>query len=502
VNVSSPQTPLHSARHLAGAGIILMGSQIVGMVLQVLVFSTIQHQFSQAENGTFFWIQQIAGLALLILAEMGMNSIVIRMYVEHHEDSEAQDRIITTFFWLRFGLWLLTSLILCGFVALTEPEILFSVALYALYSGIAARSALLRMVLETRRRAVNDQLLPALAGLSDIVLLGIATFILRNALTLPLVMLLFVLTALPGMIIMILAGKQWRLSWSKIDTQLARTILRETAPILVSIGMMQIQDKSDTIALNTFFGREALGAFGAIMRVVTPLVSLLMIISGVIAPPVTRLRLTNPEQCKDYVLSGLRWTILASIASALAVGICSQEILLITAGEQYLAYSSAFSVGVWTLVPGMVVAYLLAILTALGLQRQVLPMMLTLAIGAVVGNLVFTPSSGILGSLVTRIIAASAASFFGLWVLQRFVEDGTLLRLLWRSALFAATMIALHILVRRFVGSVLLWSSPFTALGLGLCVIAAFLGCALFVGLLTRADMIRVLQVFRSEQRS
>jgi hypothetical protein len=63
-------------------------------------FSTIQHTFSKADNGTFFWIQQISGFAFLIVAEMGMNAVVTRLFVEQHDNPSAQDHILTTFFYV------------------------------------------------------------------------------------------------------------------------------------------------------------------------------------------------------------------------------------------------------------------------------------------------------------------------------------------------------------------------------------------------------------------
>lgn len=491
VNTSASDSQHHSARRLAGAGGILMGSQVIGMVLQLLIFSTIQHQLSQADNGTFFWIQQISGLAFLIVAEMGMNSVVIRMYVEHQDNIQQQNRIMTTFFGLRLGLWLITTLGVCGFALLTEPDIIRHIVLYAVYLGIAARGTLFRMVLEIRRRAVNDQMLPALAGISDIVLMSLAVLALREHLTLWAVMTLFVLTSLPGFIVMLFGDKLWHRSWREFDKPLAVLLLRETAPILVSIVMMQVQDKCDTIALDAYFGREALGAFGAIMRVVVPCISLLMVISGVIAPVITRLQTADVAQCKQFVLKGVQWTVLASVLCAVMLGVFAQEILIVTAGRAYQPFASALVAAAWTLLPGMVVAYLLAILTALGLQRQALPMMIVLALGALVGNSILTATFGIMGSIAARIAATVFASAVGLWALQRFLGGGALMVFLRRTVVFVLLVLGVQMLAIHLLrGNVdVLHHSPLLLVLSGIVIIAVSLLCAFWAGILKRSDI-------------
>ncbi|MCS6809528.1 MAG: oligosaccharide flippase family protein, partial [Bacteroidota bacterium] len=310
-----------SVQRIASAGTILAASQIAGMILQVFMFSLIQHRLSHADNGTLFWIQQTSALAFLLFTEMGINSVVTRLYVAYYTEPHVQERVITTFLIVRFGLWLLTSLGLCAFAIITEPTIIEYVALYLIYSGIAARGALLRMVFELRRRASNRITLPALASLLDLILTCSALMLMRDQLSLATVIIAFALGSVPGFVIMLLSDKQWHsISIVYFDVRIMHMIFRDTAPIFASICMMQLQDKCDTIILNTYFGREALGVFAAIMRVILPCISLLMIIANVVAPPVTQLYATEPQQAHKLAISGLRWTLVASSGCAVFIG--------------------------------------------------------------------------------------------------------------------------------------------------------------------------------------
>ncbi|MBL7990705.1 MAG: polysaccharide biosynthesis protein [Candidatus Kapabacteria bacterium] len=435
-------TPSHSVRRLAGASVILAVSQIIGMMLNFLSVSTIQHVFSKADNGTFFWVQQLSGFAFIIIAEMGMHSVVMRLYVEASADRSAQDEILRSFFQLRFLLWLATSVVLLGVCLALEPQISVVMALYALYSLIAARSILLRTVLETRRRAQNHQLVPALAGLLDMALMSIFILADRENLTPLRVVVWFCLAALPGFILLLAIDGQWKLLLTKrFDTRVVKRLLYETMPIFVSLCLMQIQDKSDTFALNLLYGREVLGVYSAVMRITLPFVGLLMIISTVMAPPITQLRAIDNERCKVYVLEGLKLTLLAATACAVGIGSLAEGAIWATAGSQYLSFSLEFIVGAWSLVPSLCVAYLFSILVALGLNRTVLPMMLTLSVCAVLGNVVFTPNYGVLGAIAARITATMFAAGVGLVIVQKFMQNGALRTMLLRFAAFTCFMV-------------------------------------------------------------
>jgi O-antigen/teichoic acid export membrane protein len=490
--VNTPHSSPFALRRLAGAGAILVGNQLLGMGLLLFAFSTIQHTFSKADNGTFFWIQQISGFAFLIVAEMGMNAVVTRLFVEQHDNPSAQDHILTTFFYVRFVLWCISALGILGFVLLTEPSMSLLMMVYAMYLGLAARGTLFRSVLEMRHRARNAQLLPALAGLLDAMLLCGIIVLDRANLTPFRAVVWFTVSAIPGFVIMLLADAQWRLFLKPFDMVLAKRLVRESMPIFLSLCLLQLQDKVDTIVLDMLYGRETLGAFSAIIRVIAPSVGLLMIIAVVMAPAITRFQTTDPERSKFFVLEGLKITLLAALACAVALGALSEEVLWLTAGTSYLSYTLEFAVGAWTLIASMAVAYMLAVLTALGKQREALPMMLVQCVIALVGNILLTPNFGILGALVVRIISAVVAATLGLWFLREFVGVSSLAALLLRCGVAIVVMLA-ALLLALFVSSYYSGiAKPVVAVLRGLFLGGIFLGVCVGTGLLRKSDIVQL----------
>lgn len=421
-------------QRIAGAGIVLILSQVLGNALQVFVFSSIQHTLSKADNGAFFWVQQITSFPLIIFVEMGMNSVAMRMAVEQRHDG-FDSALLPTFFRLRLFLWAVVTLALLTFVYFSEQELLPLVCVYSFYCGIAARGTLLRSVLELPRRSENRQLLPALAGVLDIILACVFIIIDKEHLTPFRVIVLFCLASSPGFLVLLFIDKGWKILFSRWHKSTAKKLLVDSAPIFLSICLMQIQDKSDSVALNIVYGRETLGVLSAVMRIVVPFVGLLMVISFVLSPVITELNMRDQERRKKYVVWGLELTLICSALCAFFASGFVDYIVFLTAGTKYLPYSQEFVLGVWSLVPNLCVAYILSILTALGAQRKVLPMMLTLGASAVAGNFALTPAFGISGALSARMLAWCAAGAIGLFALSVYAHRSLLLKSLGQTIL-------------------------------------------------------------------
>jgi O-antigen/teichoic acid export membrane protein len=440
----SPSTGL---RRLASATGILIAAQMLGAALQLVSLRTVQDTLTKAANGEFFWIQQVSMFVFFAMAEMGMTSVATRIVIQH---AEAHDRIIATFFKLRILLWLLASVILCAFSAITSSVHLASLSAYALFSLIGARTLLLRPVLELRRRSENRQLLPALTGLLDAALFAICILSDAAMLTPLRVMIWFLVSALPGFLIMLLADQQWRSIWKEsFDKTIAMTLIRESLPLLVSLLLVQIQDKSDTFALDFFHGKESLGVYAAAMRVAAQCGVLVMILPTVISPAVSALRISNQERCRLYMVEGLNITLLASIGAASGLVVLVQPIAFITAGSKYLSNVAEFSLATWTLVGSMMVAYIFAVMTAIGEQRKLYPMVWTLCLCSIALNFTLTPQFGTFGAILSKAGTTILGGCVGLMAMYSFVRNRSLVQGVVRVLVVLVMMLPCTLLVRE-----------------------------------------------------
>jgi O-antigen/teichoic acid export membrane protein len=436
-------------RRIAGATGILIAAQILNAALQLISLRTVQNNLTKAENGEFFWVQQISLFVMFTFVEMGMNAIATRMVIQ---SPLRKDGIISTFFRLRLAMWCAASAVLCSYTAVFAPNLFVETSLYMLCSLLASRSLMLRSVLEIDQRSQNLPLVPALTGVLDALLL--ACFIVFDPMPLtPLrVVVWFLLSAIPGFCIMLLQDKQWKYLFRQpFDTAIAHELLREAMPIFATTILLQIQDKSDTFMLDYFHGKEAVGIYGAAMRIVIQGSALLMIIPTVISPTVSALKLSNEERCKVYMVEGLNITLL--IASLIAAGMTTlvEPTIFLSAGTRYLSSIAEFSLAAWSLVGSMIVAYILALFIAIGEQRKLYGMFWTLCIASLLCNVVFTPHWGVFGAMSSKIVATFLGSIVGLVVMQHFVGKHLLWRGLMRICVVIAVLIPSGVFLREAV---------------------------------------------------
>ncbi len=477
----------HRIKQLAGATGILLVAQILGAALQLFSLRTVQDALSKSANGEFFWVQQVSMFVYFIFVEMGMNAVATRMVVQ---EPERRERIITSFFKLRFLLFCAATVLLLGYTAFFVPMAVPQMAIYALFSLLSARSLMLRSVLELQHRSQNFQLLPALTTILDALLFAMFVAIDSASLTPLRVMFWLLCSSLPGFFVMLLARKQWQMLWKiPFEWTIAQELLREALPIFSTAILLQIQDKADTFVLDFFHGKEAVGVYGAAVRVVAQGITLLMILPTVIAPVASALQTSNLEKCKRYVLEGLSLTVLVAMLIASGITVLVKFIIFITAGAKYTQNPLEFTLAVWSLPFSMIVSYTLALFIALGKQRTLFGMFWALCITSLFCNLVITPHWGTSGALMCKILANGAGAVFGVRVVHHFIGEKAVWQAIIRLCVIFFVMIFISVFMQYFserASFLLSLPSPFQILLLGTSICVAFVAACFALGILSK----------------
>jgi O-antigen/teichoic acid export membrane protein len=488
----SNDTSQYSGQHLSGirrmvnATGILLAAQILGAGLQLLALRTVQNTLSKAANGEFYWVQQVSMFAFFTFVEMGMNAVATRLVVQNEHRKE---RIIATFFKVRLLLWCVASLCLGLYAWAVVPDALAQLSIYAVFSLLGARSLLLRSVLEVSQRARNLPLLPALSGVLDVALFAVCTIADPVPLTPMRVMAWLLVSAVPGFCIMLAAEGQWKWLWKyRLDTGIARELFRETLPMLVSTILLQIQATCDTFILDAFCGKEAVGIYGAAMRLAAQGTILLMILPTVISPAVSALRASNDERFKTYITEGLVLTLLIAILFASGITVLAEPMIFLTAGRQYISYTTEFALAAWSLTGSMMVAYTLALFIAIGEQRRLYAMFWVLSISSVAANLVLTPLWGAMGALVARILATTVSGLVGVAILAGVVGK----KLAWQGVVRVLVVVAIVAPAAFFLPNIIILPNTpvivrYIITGISIC---AVFGLACFMaGLFSKREM-------------
>jgi O-antigen/teichoic acid export membrane protein len=363
---------------LRGTLIVLIG-QALTFILNFLTQRLINTSLSLTDNGTFFLIQRISELALIICVEAGLYNIVLRMLIA--QDKHDQVLLTRSFFQLRFVLWLLTSIIVTVVLHAVYGVLPIATILWCVSYGFGARTLILRPILESQWRMQSQFFLPTILSVIEsamvLVCLATDTYILApqfgrvrgSFIGIEHIAGWYMVIASSGFFVTLLLTKQWFIFSPRVSWHHIRIILSAGLPMVVSVILLQITDKFDSLLLETLHGRDILGVLGVIMRATTPLNVLLIAILTGIFPTLVQVHLRSAERAQEIFYKLLHLSFLGGIAGAVFLSICSPLIGTILAGEFFARYAHELWCAFWVLPLSFVIQMLIGVQTAFGNQR-------------------------------------------------------------------------------------------------------------------------------------
>jgi len=420
VSESSMDTNSRRNRRILSGTAISLGAQVIGYILYFFAIRAILSGLSKEENGVLFGIQRIAEFILALGVEAGMNTVVLRKIVQNEEDA---DVILATFAKMRFMLWLVASALLAVVGWIFIPEHLSLMLIWSVYSLIAAKSILWRFVFELRYRAHTNLLPVYLLGLLDTLLFLAVIYFIPQPLNAEYIIVGFCLSAIPGFVILVLLTGDWKLLKIPFSKKIAGEIFKSSMPVMIAFVMMQVHDKSDAFFLQYFKGEEELGIFGAVYRMLPPLLAVSMTLTTVLTPSIARFHLTDMERCKRYIFGGIK--ILLYFGGLLSVVLSANTGFIIQAlsDGRYSDSYLQFFVFLWLPVPVYLIVFLFDVNIVLGRERNNFIITATEAGLSIITNLLLTPHYASLGTVFSKLVTLIIATAVTLWLLKDFLRE-------------------------------------------------------------------------------
>lgn len=422
-----------------------MGSQGAVLVLVFFAQRYILSSLTPTENGTLFLERRLTELFVGLLADFGMNGVVLRRAAQQ---PERRLEIIASAAWLRLGLWgLMTCAVMAYVWAMHGP--LIDVLMWSTFLLISSRTTLLRYTLESQHRAVSKFVVPSLVALADAALFFVLVWTYRDQCTPTSVIAMFLISAIPGFFVVLLLSKGQALLPRFARMHEMRTLVVESLPMLAYIILWGFQDKVDAAILELFATRSDVGVLGAAYTSLGPLISLLPQTLALVALPEISRLIQRDRQLAIGLTSGLvRLTLLASSAiSVIAIMMIPSFIDYVTGGR-YSNSVDVFSLFVWTAPCIGVLVLIQESLVAMGRQRDTLVIAIAMLLGTVVGGFLLVPEYQTLGSVMAKVVASVVGALVALAVLYR-ASHGMLERgLIFRTVTFGAGVVSVSFLVQ------------------------------------------------------
>lgn len=413
------KTNISRERRILSGTAVSLGAQIIGYILYLFVIRAINSGLSKEENGVLFGIQRICDLILVLAVEAGMNTVVLRKIIQNEEDYDA---IMATFAKMRFVLWLAASALIAVIGLVFMPENLTLLMVWSLYTLIGSKSSLWRFVFEIRYRAKINLLPVYLLGLVDTFLFLIIIYFIPSPLTAMHIVTGFCISAIPGIIILMIMSGDWKIFSVPFSKPIAKDIFKSSFPVMLAMVMMQIHDKSDAFFLGYFTNTVELGKFAAAYRILPPLFAVSITIATVFTPSIAKFQISDPVLCKRYIFGGIKILLyfggLVSVMLSASTGLIIEAL---TKGVYADSYTQFFTF-LWLPIPVYIIIFLFDVNIVLGLPRNNFIITAVEAGLSIITNILLTPVFASVGTVFSKLSTLIVSAGVALWLLKEVLK--------------------------------------------------------------------------------
>ena len=477
------------ARRVVSGSLWMIGSQALVLGLMFIAQREILSSLSKEANGVLFFQRRVIDFLMVVLVDLGMNGILIRRIVhEHHRASE----ILSSAIALRLIMALVATLVGAG-VAVYNGYSPIDSAVWAVYVFISARTTLGRYVLEVPFRTTGRFNVVSALGVLDAVLFTIGIWFMREQLSPSTVILVYALAALPGFLVIGIARKEARIRPKYVSVREIRSLLVESLPIIVAVGLIAVHTALDTVLLETFGSARDVGILGAVYAAIGPfLVVIPQAVSLAFMPEIAR-QASAVERRDVSIVAMLRVLVVISACCAAAgVPLLPMFVELVSSGR-YSTDINVFTWFLWSAPLAAIVVFVQEIAVTLGHQRRNVAIAGVLVLATAIFGILWIPGMLSLGAVVARLSTLAVGAVYCVWLLYRFMAKPVDLWVLARIVIVIGGSMGVSYALAE------LPIAPFIASAgalLGTC------GIAVAVGLVGADDLRHVRSRLRSETPS
>lgn len=386
----------------------LFADRALRLIVSVFVGAWIARHLGPEQFGT--WSYALAFTAIFSgFATLGLDGIVVR---ELARDPTKRDVLLGTTFALKLLAGAITFLVtVAAALAIHRGEFLTILLVGLSAGGFLFQSCI---VVDLYFQSRTQSRYAIFAGLAAMVPVTIAKLVLlvRGAPLEAFAIVGLVEVALTGAMLVYAYGakrnsvREWR-----FDLGLARKMLGESWPLLLSGFAVMVQARIDQVMLGAMAGDAELGQYSAAMRLIEVFAFVPLIITSTYAPNIARAKASDESQYRAGLTNVYRIMFIAFLVTAAPIFMFGEMIVGLLYGESYALAGTFLSLlSIRLFFANFGVAKTLYI-TNEGLFRYSLA---TTALGAavnIVANLVLIPLYGGTGAILAMAISFGATTF-------------------------------------------------------------------------------------------
>lgn len=382
--------------------------KLLRMGIGLYVTLSIARYLGASQFGTFNYATAFAAMFSPI-ATLGLDAVVIRYLVN---DSLSKREILPTVFWLKFGGSLGALLLSVGSIYFFRQNDVLTVSLVAILAGVGVIQTFdtidiwFQSQIQSKYTVIAKNVAFILAALLRVMLIESKAPLISFAIA---GLVEAGLGALGLVILFRVKGNTLSLlQWS---TPLAKKLLRESWPLILSGLSIMIYMRIDQIMLGQMIGEKAVGIYSAATRISEIWYFIPMAISSSVAPSIYAAKKINEQVYYQRIKQFIRLMVFISILIAIPMTFLSSFIVTTLFGNEYIESGEILAIHVWAAVfvfMGVATSpwFNAEELNHLSFQRTFLGGMINVGL-----NLVLIPAYGGIGASIATVISQAFASF-------------------------------------------------------------------------------------------
>ncbi|MEP7233911.1 MAG: oligosaccharide flippase family protein [Ignavibacteriota bacterium] len=382
----------------------------------------IARRLPRDDYATFVVVTSIVSLSALF-ADLGLMGLFIRKFAEAEAlaasgSKDTRGDLLGSMLAFRLGLAIAVSIgVLFTVQSLGYTfEIRHLVSILLVTFFISSRLVIIRSVGEAFLRAANKyHVVAALITVDAIVFTLLLYLYSITKLDLETAVWIYAFCHLPGFLLLwgiiyreaISVGFKLRFRFAIIIS-----MLKESAPLILSTAFLTIHSQADPLLLDKLSSPKEVSAYGAGMRVLSAIIFLPAVFSGVIGPSVTYASVTGDyEKIRSTLDRSIRLLLTCALFIAIMLSVSSELVTNLLFGTgKYSDAAPLVTIFGWTFIPICFASFLTEIAVAEG--KFWIPVLFTslIMVTSIVCDLLFIPIYGALGTAIAKCIAVSIGS--------------------------------------------------------------------------------------------
>jgi polysaccharide transporter, PST family len=358
--------------------------------------------------GTWNYVGAIVALFNPI-STMGLNAVVIRYLVK---ESVEEGKVLGTTFCLKFlgGLISILLSVSCAYLFRREDTLVIWLTFVISAGGLFESFDTIDLLFQSQVQSKYTVIAKNIAYISIIILQVILIIIKAPLLAFAWLKLAELGLSAAGLII-IYHFKGYSIKFWHWSFSLAKALLKESWPLILSGFYIMIYMKIDQIMLGKMLDEVAVGIYSAAARISEIWYIIPTIITASVAPSIYAAREIDESLYYSRIAKLNRLLVLISIACSLPLTVLSEPIITLLFGNGYVESAKILSIHTWASIfvstgTATSLYFIAESLTRLSMYKAL--------IGAVINvllNLVLIPDYGALGAAIATVFSYAVSGF-------------------------------------------------------------------------------------------